>query len=105
MKYDFERMLRLEGKQPTAREIWNAFYRAWRASVGKNAASNVIDAWWVLGIDPAWIRLMNDSGDIYDFLRFMPRCMRRERVERARKERRQQLAAKLLHAIMRGGAK
>lgn len=100
MKYDFHRMLRLEGAEPTAREHWNAFYRAWRASVGKNPASNVIDAWWVLGIRPEWIKLMNEHGDLYDILRHMPRAVRLERVKRLKEARRRRFAARLLHAIM-----
>lgn len=51
MKFDTERMCRLNGKKPTARERWRAFYSVYRAvkRCGMYQEHNLIDCLRVLG--------------------------------------------------------
>lgn len=102
MQFDFNRMLRLDGAEPTIREKWKAFHQLWRASV-KDQLTSPIDAWYVLLGRYDWIALMNQTGDVWEQNRFMPRAMRWARVRRIRQERlekRQRFGARLLRAIM-----
>ena len=55
-----ERLCRLGGQQPTARDRWLAFYRLYRLSMGRGAHEDMaaLDAFRVLFRDWRWLRLV-----------------------------------------------
>src|SRR5580692_10649108 len=66
MPWDIERMCRLNGKKPTARERWTAFYRLWRMAHGNHGAEADIyasDCFRILFVDWSGIRLIESHVD------------------------------------------
>jgi hypothetical protein len=90
MAFDLERMCRLNGKRPTARERWTAFYRLWRLARKAERANNLmceaVDALRVLGY-AKWVALCEDSGDRLGLGNMLPPVLRRRFLEIARKRR------------------
>ena len=104
--FDYRRMLRLDGQQPTMRDRWTAFYRLWRLADKSESKMwfGHVDCFRVLigGVAPHWIKLMNECGDTYESLRFMPREVRKNRIRSLHAERerhKNMLASRLLKAI------
>jgi hypothetical protein len=88
---EFEaRMLRLDGKKPTAREKWQAFHRLWRLAQGHGVYQDAeaVDCFRVLF--PNWrpIQLLNglESDGLVD-RSHMPKFLRKQLLEGHRRQR------------------
>ena len=90
IEIDYRRLCRLDGRKPTARERWVAFYRLWRLIRNARPAQSwedAIECFRVLMHDWRWIELVSDTGDYYESLRFMPLEIRWHKVLHVRGKR------------------
>lgn len=94
-----ERLCRLNGKQPTMREKWTAFYRLYRTAKRDDPRGNADECWQMLMSNWGWIRLVNAGSDMHVDLGHVPDFLRRRLVENHREIRLRDNAEKLLNAI------
>jgi len=88
MKFDIERMCRLNGKKPTVREWWTAWYRLWRIShktANLYIDGEATDCFRVLFPGTAFRHLVESLGD--PLKARYPVFLRKRLLETARKER------------------
>jgi hypothetical protein len=88
VEFDVERMCRLNGKRPTARERWTAFYRLYRISQGHGVYQDMAaaDCLRVLMPSGRCIALMNE-GDRSPSRTHIPVFLRRKLVDADRRRR------------------
>lgn len=103
MRASIERLCRVNGKEPTARERWKAFYSLYRATMRTSflSAHDLGDCLRIIA-DPSWVALVNQIDPMEGVK--MPVFLRRRFVEMsrgARLARRQKYTERLLNAIMR----
>jgi hypothetical protein len=104
MNFDLECLCRLNGKTPTMRDQWKAFYRLYRMAHRDDMWFMCEDCFRILleGRCREWILLVNDCGDSLESNRVMPIAIRQQRVRRSRLNRWRENPTpinKLLHAI------
>ena len=91
MPFDTERMCRLNGKKPTARDRWTAFYRLWRLSHRKTDScyldAEATDCFRILFADWRPRYLIESLGDTLCSRHKYPTFLRKSLLETARKER------------------
>lgn len=99
--FDIERQCRIDGKQPTARERWTAFYRLWRLAC-RSDNIEASDCLRVLMSDWSLLWLV-EASDRYESNWAMPLQVRWQMVRREREKRleaeRQRRDEKLLRMI------
>lgn len=94
---EMERHCRLDGKQPTMKEKWQAFYRLWRMS-SKYKPHEAEDCFKTLLGNWKWINVCVHPGEIEN--RILPVEIRWSMVRRLKEKRRDDFASRLLKAIM-----
>lgn len=88
-EFDIRRMCRLDGRRPTAREHWTAFYRLWRIARKAGAAGTESgECFRVLFPDWRFIQLLDSDTEcqLVNAKRFPP-FIRRDFAERRRRKR------------------
>lgn len=89
MTWDTERMCRLNGKKPTDREKWTAFYRLYRMTQrGRNAEAcmEAADCLRILMADWSWLLLVQSSGTMLTGP-MVPKFLRYKFLEIAKRKR------------------
>ena len=86
--FDTERLCRLNGKQPTMRDRWTAFYRLYRISQGIGAWQDIAagDCFRVLFNNWSWIRLVDDEVPTLSRVHW-PTFLRRQIIKMERDRR------------------
>lgn len=89
--HDFEdRMLRIDGKKPTARDKWRAFSRLWRLANGHGAYQDIAAGEAIRVLFPNWrmVRLLDDdTGDGLVDRSHIPKFLRKRMIEHIRRKR------------------
>lgn len=87
---EFLRMIRTDGREPTARDRWRAFHRLWRIAHGHGACQDVDagDCFRVLSTDWRLIRLLESPcNDGLVDRSHTPKFLRKRLLDDARKRR------------------
>jgi hypothetical protein len=84
-KFPIEIVCRMNGRVPSIRDKWNAFYCIWRAAGGKDRASNSYDAFLILcapgSLLDTFRKCVRARPDCIHLSKHQPKELRRRLIE------------------------
>jgi hypothetical protein len=104
-KFTIEEVCRLNGKRPSMRSYWIAFYRLWRITQRADtypafAAEECLQLMFHRNIWSRWRLLVSSPGETIGIRKALPVCVRKQLIDSEKSRRESKRANRLMKAIM-----